>query len=344
MSAIGDCSCGCPTPAPVNIPGTPGLNGNPGATGAAGVDAFTITTQTINLPAVVGNNVTFPVANSIWMAIGQNIFISDGTNVGNFSVQSLPGITSVVLKWLGYTGDSPANTPIGAGATVSPAGIKGVSQIVLVSEINTGTVAFVPNVTSQFLFVECIGAGGSGGGVATAVTNAGAGGGGGGGAYSCIFLTGPLKASYTVSVGAGGAAPAAGANPGNSGADTTFDSPSVCTAKGGSGGGADTVAAGTARVAGAGGAGGLASGGLGDSTFDGNSGHHGLALAAAQAVSGKGSAGPLGGAPLSAVVQGNGAAGGKFGSGGSGGCILSGGASVAGGAGANGLIRVTQYT
>lgn len=342
MSAIGDCSCACPIPAPVNIPGTAGKDGT-GTKGADGIDAFTITTQSVNLPPAIGNNVTFPVANSMWMAIGQNIFISDGTNVGNFQVQSLPGITSVVLKWLGYTGDSPANTPIGSGATVSPSGIKGVSQILLVSEINQGTVTFTPGATAQFLFVECIGAGGSGGGVATAATNAGAAGGGGGGAYSCVFLTGPLKVSYTVSVGSGGAAPAAGANPGNAGGDTTFDVASVCTAKGGSGGGADTVSAGP-RVGGAGGAGGLASGGVGDSTFDGNSGHSGIALAAAQAASGKGASGPMGGAPLSAVAQGNGAAGGKFGAGGSGGCILSGGASVAGGAGANGLIRVTQYT
>lgn len=343
MSAIGNCSSGCPVPAPVNIPGTPGLNGNPGANGSAGVDAFTITTANFSLPNAIGSNVTVPVANDIWMAVGQNILISDGTNKGNFQVVSLSSITSAVLKWLGYTGDSAANTTINSGATVSPAGIKGVSQIVSVSEVNTGTVTFVPDATAQFLFVECIGAGGSGGGVATAATNAGAAGGGGSGAYSCIFITGPLKASYTVSVGSGGAAPAAGANPGNSGADTTFDSPSVCTAKGGSGGGADTVAAGP-RVGGAGAAGGLASGGLGDSVFDGNAGSYGMALAAAQAVSGRGGSGPFGGGPLSAIAQGNGPAGVKFGSGGSGGCILSGGASVAGGAGANGLIRIWQYT
>jgi hypothetical protein len=342
MSAIGDCSCGCPIPAPVNIPGTPGNKGNPGTNGSSGVDAFTITTQIVNIPAVVGNTVTFPVANSVWMAIGQNIIVSDGTNIGNFQVVTLPGITAVVLKWLGYTGDSPANTPINSGATVSPAGIKGASQIISVTENNTGDVTFVPGPTAQFLFVECIGAGGQGGGAVSAITNSAAGGGGGGGAYSCIFITGPLKASYTIVIGSGGSGAAAGAD-GNPGGDTTFDNPSVCTASGGSGGIHDTVGAGTARIGGAGGAGGVASG-VGDSTFDGSSGNHGIALLAAQAISGKGGSGPFGGAPLSSVVQGAGTAGGRFGSGGSGGCILSGGASVAGGNGANGLIRVWQFT
>lgn len=217
-------------------------------------------------------------------------------------------------------------------------------RLIKVTEIFQGTVTYTPSNGVRALFVECIGGGGSGGGVATAVTNSGAAGGGGGGGYSCLWVTGTIKASYTVQVGAGGAAPAAGANNGNVGTDTTFDSPSICTAKGGAGGIADTVAAGP-RVAGLGGAGGAAASGVGDLKFSGGPGGPGLALAAAQAISGDGGHGGFGaGSAIGVKAQGNGtAAGGTGGAGGSGACILSGGASVAGGAGANGIIRVWEF-
>lgn len=332
----------CCTPTvSVNVPGAPGTDGTNGADGAPGVNAFTLLTANLTLPAV-NSDVTASVANSSWMVVGQVLIANDGTTQGNFKVVTVPSGTSVTLTFLGYSGDGSPGVSINSGGTVSPAGLQGPSTIVSVTEI-TSSSSFAPDATAQFLFVECIGGGGSGGGVGTAATNAGAGGGGGGGAYSCKFFD-TLAGSYTVTIGAGGAAPSAGSNPGNTGGDTTLtDGTNTVTAKGGSGGGADTIASGP-RVAGAGGAGGSSSSGAGDSMFDGGAGCSGLALAAAQALSGHGGSGPFGGGATSTTGQNTGNDGGNYGAGGSGGSAISGGASVAGGAGGDGLVRIWQFT
>lgn len=335
-------TCCTPTVA-VNVPGAPGTNGTNGADGAPGANAFTVTAANITLPAVGSNVVITPLfANTSWMTINQVLVINDGTTTGNFQVVDIPTGTSADLKFLGYPGDGSPGGSINSGAKVSPGGLQGPSAVISVTEI-TSSAAFAPDANAKFLFVECIGGGGSGGGVGTAATNSGAGGGGGGGAYSSKFFSTPA-ASYTVTIGAGGAAPAAGSNPGNAGADTVFtDGSNTCTAKGGAGGGADTIAAGP-RIAGAGGVGGSSSSGVGDFLCDGNPGGFGLSLAAAQAASGNGGSGPLGGGAIGLKTQNNGNNGGNFGGGGSGGCALSGGASVAGGAGSNGIVRIWQFT
>lgn len=212
-------------------------------------------------------------------------------------------------------------------------------RLIRVVDINQGTTTFTPTTGAKALYVECFGAGGGGGGVATAVTNSGAAGGGGSGAYSASWLT-AISTSYACVVGALGAGGTAGANNGSVGADTTFDGGTI-TAKGGLGGIADTIA--ILHVGGLGGAGGAAGSGAGDTLFSGTPGEAGLALAAAQGVSGRGGNSPFGGGGNSLKTQSAGAAATGFGSGGSGGCAVSGGASVAGGNGADGLIRVWEF-
>ncbi len=212
-------------------------------------------------------------------------------------------------------------------------------RLILVTEVFQGTTGYTPTSGADALFVECVGAGGQGGGVATAATNSGAGGGGGAGAYSALFTT-SIK-TFSVVVGLGGSTTVAGSGTGQSGTDTTFDSPSICTAKGGSGGLGDTIA--TIHVGGLGGAGGASASGVGDIKAAGSAGQAGLALAAAQAVGGIGGAGFFGGAAPSVKTQSAGGTGGNYGGGGGGGVGLSGGASVAGGAGGNGIIRVWEF-
>lgn len=114
----------CSTPQPVNVPGVQGEKGDPGTNGTNGINAFTLTTADFVIPAI-NNNVTIQVANSSWAAIGQNIFISDGTNLGNFSVVSIPNTNSITVQFLGYTNDSAPGATISSGAIVSPAGQKG---------------------------------------------------------------------------------------------------------------------------------------------------------------------------------------------------------------------------
>lgn len=108
----------------VEISNIPGPTGTTGPGGSNGVNAFTITTATFVLPAAMGT-VTLLVGSSLWMAIGQNLFVSDGTNVANFQVVSFPGATSVLLKWLNYPGDAATGTTFATNATVSPSGLEG---------------------------------------------------------------------------------------------------------------------------------------------------------------------------------------------------------------------------
>ena len=123
MSIVSDCCPPCPSVS-VNVPGSPGTNGAPGTNGTNGANAFTLTTANFTIPAI-GSNVTVSVANTSWMVVGQNVFISDGTKQGNFQVAVINGTTSVDLKFLGYTGDGSPGDSITVGAKVSPSGLQG---------------------------------------------------------------------------------------------------------------------------------------------------------------------------------------------------------------------------
>lgn len=198
---------------------------------------------------------------------------------------------------------------------------------------------YTPTAGTKAIFVECVGGGGAGGGVINAATNSGGGGGGGGGGYASAFIgSGAIKASYLYTIGAAQVG-VSGAN-GNAGLDTTFDSPSVVTGKGGAFGAVDTIA--VIHVGGAGGLGGVA--GVGDNTPIGIPGDCGLALAAAQAVGGKGGDSFFGGgaiAKINATAAGNNGLG--YGGGGGGACAISGGATQTGGNGMSGMIRVWEF-
>ena len=119
---------------------------------------------------------------------------------------------------------------------------------------SSGTFTFSPATYPDLkaVRVRLVGGGGGGGGCAT--TGAGqsaAGGAGGGGGYSEEFITmNSSTASVTVTVGAGGANGAAGANAGSTGGTSSFGA--YLSATGGSAGGGD--AASTAPIYGASGA------------------------------------------------------------------------------------------
>jgi hypothetical protein len=200
--------------------------------------------------------------------------------------------------------------------------------------LTSGTV-YTPSVGTKALGVQCIGGGGGGGG-SVGGANKAAGGGGGSGGYSAVFIVAP-KPSYSYAIGTGSAG-VSGGNP-SAGGDTTFDSPSVCTAKGGSGG--ISMASVTAGISN-GGLGGLASGGVGDFKSDGNSGSPGYLSGNANPMPGIGGAGIYGGANrTTTAAEGAGAAGGSYGAGGSGSISI--GSSWAGGNGANGAIIIWEF-
>ena len=186
--------------------------------------------------------------------------------------------------------------------------------------------------------------GGSGGGSSSTTSGANSyGTGGGGGGYAETFITdiSGLPSSVAVTVGAGGAAPAAGANDGSSGGESSFGTYAV--AKGGAGGyakasstlggyvtggvGGDATV-GDYRISGGGGGGGwggatLAQGGTGGSSHLGNGGR----TVGTGAGGGSNSGDP----------------GGNYGGGGGGAATNASGSARAGGAGAQGIVFVELY-
>lgn len=116
---------GCCPPSSVSggqgPPGPVGPTGPAGATGIDGIDAFSFTTGDFTQPAVSGN-VTVSVANSMWMAPGQIVFMTGG---GYYSVSSVPNSFSVQLMNLGYPGNAAPGSTVANGTKVCPAGVRG---------------------------------------------------------------------------------------------------------------------------------------------------------------------------------------------------------------------------
>lgn len=113
-------TCACPDPVITEIPGVEGEQGAAGADGTNGVNAYTITTANFTVPAL-GDTVTVAVANTSWMATGQNVFIA---GAGYFAVTTISSSVSLILT---YLADYPENTNTGAiiaaPAQVSAAGV-----------------------------------------------------------------------------------------------------------------------------------------------------------------------------------------------------------------------------
>jgi hypothetical protein len=339
MSIPSDCCSPCPSVTAVNVPGVPGANGN------NGINAFTTTLGVITLPIPLANVGPIAVANSSWLTPGQSVVASsDASHVGTFRVVSV-STGFVTLQWLAATGDSAQATPIPIGATLSPSGAPGLSSfgvLAVTCFATAGAFAFTPNPNATALYVECIGAGGSGGGGGSTAGDASLGSGGGGGAYSAVFLT-PILATYSGIVGAGGAAPAPGNNPGILGGFTSFigNASNLCLANGGAAG-AGGGAPGTTALLILGGTGASVAGAVGDLVMDGDDGGISNRVSGTVGSSGRGGSGPFSGGSSSLIAQGNGNTGGQYGGGGSGGNTLNGGAATSGGAGADGLVRIWQ--
>ena len=189
------------------------------------------------------------------------------------------------------------------------------------------------------LYVEAIGGGGGSGALPATSSNASVSGGGGSGGYSASWLTSPA-ASYTVTIGGGGAAGTSGGAGGNGGA-TSFGSNPIAN---GGGGGAAGTAAGTTAASSNGGA--AATAGTGDISLGGMAGHDGVVVSGTLAANGGGAPGPWGGgtpifwraSSVAGAVTGLG-----FGSGGGGLVFSTTHAALSGSLGAGGAVRIWEF-
>ena len=304
--------------------------------GALAVGGNIVTSGNVNLSGVLNNNGT--PATGVTPAVGDN-----STNVA----------TTAFVKNQAY---APLASPTLTGVPTAP------TQVVTDNSTDIATTAFVkqgyrlnsiycfgvsatytPVTGTRAIFVECVGGGGAGGGANGTTTTAAMGSGGGSGGYASKWITGTIKASYTTVVGAGGTG-VAGAS-GNAGGATTFDSPSVCTANGGSGG--QLLGSGTSNIIQQGGPGATASG-VGDMSSGGAPGDIAIRISATAGCSGNGGSSALGGggyglASATSGANNGGVAGTAPGGGGGGAIALSVGANWAGANGAAGLVRIWEY-
>lgn len=97
--------------------------------GAAGKNAFTITTSSFVQPAVSGS-VTVNVSTAgqygnAFAGVGQILFVTDGTHFGWYLVAAVIGTTQLQLVNLGYTGSSAPGDTFASGSLVSPGGLQG---------------------------------------------------------------------------------------------------------------------------------------------------------------------------------------------------------------------------
>lgn len=127
MSAASDCSCACPTPEVVEIPGAAGEPGAAGAAGADGVSVFTLTSaDAVFADAVATVQVT--VASNAMFVLGQTVAGADpspGTDHGTFEVMSLTGTTVVGLRARNASGDTALPYTIGSGGKITATGVPG---------------------------------------------------------------------------------------------------------------------------------------------------------------------------------------------------------------------------
>jgi hypothetical protein len=220
----------------------------------------------------------------------------------------------------------------------------------VITTVGSGTYTLPAGV--QAILVELLGGGGTGGTAQTGSQNTEAAGSGGwGGAYAASLITGPA-ASYTYTVGAGGASLANGgtAPRSNAGGDTVFGA-SIVVAKGGPGGTGDNNSTLSHGVPSGTGIGSPATGNVGGLIVPNGQPVGGLIIASNLLIAGAGGdgAGPYGGSGAQAVAtsgssNGAGPIAGAYGAGSSGSLAAAFSSGDVGVAAANGgLIVITEF-
>lgn len=251
---------------------------------------------------------------------------------------------------IGSTGATPTAATLTPGAGVSIT--NAAASITIAASGALKSFTYLTSGTAQtytvpaginHILVEAIGGGGGGGGVPATTSNVASAGGGGAGAYCRSFISTSPAATFTYTVGGGGAGGATGSNSGVIGNATTFGG-SISAGGGVPGGTAvPTASAGAFGSAGSGGTGTGA-----DLNLNGAAGTRGLVFSAQAGLGGQGGPGFYGGNAISAACSGSTFPGnsGIGNSGAGGGGATSGGTQLgnSGGNGATGLIIVWEFS
>jgi hypothetical protein len=114
------CDCNTLVIGEAGAPGPQGLGGFDGTNGTNGVNAFTTLTASFTQPAI-GANVTISVANSAWIALGQNIYIAQA---GYYTVMAIVSSTSSTLELVNPDLVSPGAI-VSSNRRISPSSVTG---------------------------------------------------------------------------------------------------------------------------------------------------------------------------------------------------------------------------
>lgn len=258
-------------------------------------------------------------------------------NLAQFNALTIAGNATNSTADLAGTAISDGHTLKRVGTALTSTYFGPASVSLLTS--GTGATYTVPAGVYR-LKVRVVGGGGGGGGGDQAGGASGAGGGGASGGYAEKFgISTTPGSTFTYTIGAAGAAGAAGNNAGGTGGNTTWDSGgSPVVGNGGTGGG--SYAASGSNSAAVGGSGGSATGG--DVNLAGQNGDQSVQFTLNHFLAGRGGSNPIGkgGEYLS---SGAGAPGFGYGAGGSGGSCFGGTSDTVGGAGTAGVIIVEEF-
>lgn len=228
----------------------------------------------------------------------------------------------------------------GTGATTAVAAFANLSIAPTRQVLTVGSGTYTTPSGVKTIVIEAVAAGGGGGYSKPNASQAACGGGGGAGQSVRHRVAGPA-ASYSYTVGAGGAGGVAGTSTAaTSGANTTFGS--IVTAVGGVNGDSTSSTTVLGGSAAGGNGGGRAGGGVGDHVFAGEAGFPGIIFSGSICVGGAGGSSVLGGGGKSQFAPAGGQAGLGYGAGGSGGANAN-AANADGGAGADGIIYVWEF-
>ena len=264
------------------------------------------------------------------------IFAVKSTSSSPLSI--LSGTSSQHTSTMTFPNTAASQTytwPDATGTVALTAGSGGLKSFQIFTTGTAATYTKPAGITS--ILVEVLGAGAGGGGATGGSGTASQGAGGGAGGYARLWIP-SASASYTYTVGVGGAGGVAGNNTGSSGGATNFLAGGLQGNGGGGGSGMGAIATATASAA-VGGDGGV---GLnGNINVKGMPGLWSLVVVGFISGASGGSSHYGGGGVLPSLTPGAGGAAGNYGSGGSGGYSTT--VSSAGGAGSSGLIIVWEF-